>query len=176
MRFPERVLALLCERDLPFTMMHASTSRQSNIVVPTDAFGGTLLRTMLAFIDGQLSMLVIGSDQRIEPRLEFEAFHGSTVKLVEPGLLDTAFPELDINALPPLGNLWGMPVYVDPSVAEMTIVQFYLGSSTDLVQMRTADLFRLVRPVVAGIAECSTIPALQISRPPAEASHAVLTA
>ncbi len=48
--------------------------------------------------------------------------------------------------MPPFGNLYGMDVYVDSSLAENSEIVFNAGSHTEVIRMSFADFSRLVKP------------------------------
>jgi hypothetical protein len=56
------------------------------------------------------------------------------------------------GAAPPFGNLYGLPVYVDRTLAADDVIVCQTGTHTDTVRLRFADFERLVRPVVADFA------------------------
>ena len=50
--------------------------------------------------------------------------------------------------MPPFGNLYGMKVYVDESLARAHDIAFAAGSHRESVRMEYADFARLVKPAV----------------------------
>ncbi len=56
------------------------------------------------------------------------------------------FPDCDVGAMPPFGNLYGMPVYVSLSLAEDEEIAFNAGSHAELIRMAYRDFERLVKP------------------------------
>ena len=52
------------------------------------------------------------------------------------------FPGFELGALPPLGSLLGVPLYVDQEVPRHETVVFAAGSQTESVRLRTADLLQ----------------------------------
>jgi prolyl-tRNA editing enzyme YbaK/EbsC (Cys-tRNA(Pro) deacylase) len=52
------------------------------------------------------------------------------------------FPGFELGALPPLGSLLGAPLFVDREVLQHETVVFAVGSQTESVQLKTADLLR----------------------------------
>jgi Ala-tRNA(Pro) deacylase len=54
--------------------------------------------------------------------------------------------------MPPFGNLYGMPVYLDSSLAAEEVLTFNAGTHRDVVHMRTSDFFKLVRPTLVSLA------------------------
>jgi Ala-tRNA(Pro) deacylase len=62
------------------------------------------------------------------------------------------FPEYELGAMPPFGNLYGMPVYVDASIARQETIAFNAGTHRDVVHMYYGDFKHLVHPVVGEFA------------------------
>jgi Ala-tRNA(Pro) deacylase len=54
--------------------------------------------------------------------------------------------------MPPFGNLYGMDVFVDETLAEDEEIAFNAGSHRELVRMKSADFFALVKPVIIPLA------------------------
>jgi Ala-tRNA(Pro) deacylase len=50
--------------------------------------------------------------------------------------------------MPPFGNLYGIPVYVDRSLTEDEEIVFQAGTHSDAIRMRYWDFAVLVFPVV----------------------------
>jgi len=51
--------------------------------------------------------------------------------------------------MPPFGNLYGIPVYVDSELAEDETIVFNAGTHEDSVHMKFADFRQLVEPTMA---------------------------
>ena len=58
------------------------------------------------------------------------------------------FPECELGAMPPFGNLYGMGVFVEESLAENEEIAFNAGSHTELVRLAYKDFERLAKPKV----------------------------
>jgi Ala-tRNA(Pro) deacylase len=71
------------------------------------------------------------------------------IALASEGDFAGAFPDCDLGAMPPFGNLYNIPVYVDPVLAAEPEIYFQAGTHTETISMKYADYARLVRPVVA---------------------------
>ncbi len=61
------------------------------------------------------------------------------------------FPGCEPGAMPTFGNLWGIPVWVDESLARDDEIAFNAGNHEQTVHMRYADFARLVGPRVAAL-------------------------
>jgi len=58
------------------------------------------------------------------------------------------FPNAEVGAMPPLGSLFGLPVYLDREVANREFIAFNAGTHRDVIHMRVADFRQLVQPVM----------------------------
>jgi Ala-tRNA(Pro) deacylase len=58
------------------------------------------------------------------------------------------FPQCEAGAMPPFGNLYGLPVYVDQTLTHDADIVFNAGTHTQTVKMTYADFARLVQPTV----------------------------
>lgn len=62
------------------------------------------------------------------------------------------FPQCEAGAMPPFGNLYNVPVYVDESLTRDDMIVFNAGNHTQTVKMRYADFARVVQPKVVAVA------------------------
>jgi len=62
------------------------------------------------------------------------------------------FPDADVGAMPPFGNLYGIPVYVEESLTRDPEIVFNAGTHQDTIRMKYADFARLVEPKVYSFA------------------------
>jgi len=60
-----------------------------------------------------------------------------------------AFPDCELGAMPPFGNLYDMPVYADASLAEHEEITFSAGTHRELLRMHWEDMLRIVNPTIA---------------------------
>ena len=73
----------------------------------------------------------------------------SKVQLASEQQFRDMFPELEVEAMPPFGNLYGMEVFVDESLSQDDEIAFNAGSHTELIKLAYRDFERLVTPKAA---------------------------
>jgi Ala-tRNA(Pro) deacylase len=76
----------------------------------------------------------------------------SYVRLANEAELGMLFPDCDLGAMPPFGNVYRMPVVVDYHVAANEFIAFTIGTHRDVVRMSFADYRKIAQPVIASIA------------------------
>ena len=77
-----------------------------------------------------------------------EAAGAGKVELAGEQDFKDMFPECEIGAMPPFGNLYEMQVFVAASLAEDEEIAFNAGSHTELIRLAFEDFRRLVKPKV----------------------------
>ncbi len=75
----------------------------------------------------------------------------SRVRLADESEMRALCPDCEVGAAPPFGNLYAVPVFVDPSLAEDEYVTFNAGSHDTAVRMRYSEFRRLVAPTELGM-------------------------
>jgi Ala-tRNA(Pro) deacylase len=70
------------------------------------------------------------------------------VRLATEDEITGLFPDCEVGAMPPFGNLYGLPVYVDQSLTEDEEIVFQAGTHSDAIRMRYWDFASLTFPVV----------------------------
>ena len=68
------------------------------------------------------------------------------LRLATEGELGELFPPCELGAMPPTGNLWGLPVYVDSRMGAEDMITFNAGTHRDVIHMHFRDFERLVNP------------------------------
>ena len=88
-------------------------------------------------------------------RVDLERAKGATGKdvvLATEQEFAGLFPQCEPGAMPPFGNLYSLPVWVDRSLTKDEEIVFNAGTHTQTVKMKYADFARLVQPKVASLA------------------------
>jgi Ala-tRNA(Pro) deacylase len=81
-----------------------------------------------------------------------DAVGGKNVTLASEQEFAPTFPDCEPGAMPPFGNLYDVPVYVDPALAESDHVVFQAGTHDVTMSVAYADFERLSQATVADIA------------------------
>jgi prolyl-tRNA editing enzyme YbaK/EbsC (Cys-tRNA(Pro) deacylase) len=110
-------------------------------------------------LDHQVWLAIVDDARQLRPELVRRAFGGRTVTSVHDEDLSLLFPGCAASAVPPLGNLFGVPVMFDESLLDAPAVSFATFSPEVTLTMRTSDLRSLSKPVVAEIASSSRVSA-----------------
>ncbi len=113
--------------------------------------GKDLAKTVIVKLDGKMVMLVGPATQQFNFNALKKLSKAKKVELASEKEFQDLFPECELGAMPPFGNLFDMDVYVDDSLIEEKEIAFNAGNHTELVKMRYDDWAKLVKPKVVSI-------------------------
>ena len=133
------------------TISHSPAYTANEIAASAHVPGKEMAKTVMVRIDGKLAMAVVPASQRVHLGRLKEAAGAGKVELASEQDFKDAFPDCELCAMPPFGNLYGMDVYVAKALAEDAAIAFNAGSHTELIRLAFADFQRLVQPKVAEV-------------------------
>jgi Ala-tRNA(Pro) deacylase len=114
--------------------------------------GKHLAKTVIVKLDGRLAMAVIPAPERVDLTALREATGAQHADLASETEFQMRFPDCDVGAMPPFGNLYGMEVYLDSQLTHDPEIAFAAGSHDEVVRLAYADFERIVRPRVVELA------------------------
>ncbi len=135
------------------SITHSTAYASSEIAASAHVKGKNLAKTVMVKLDGKLTMAVLPCRYHVDlERLRVATLSGSVDLATEADFI-RHFPGCEEGAMPPFGNLYGMPVYVDTSLTEDEEIAFNACSHTELIQLAYKDFQKLVKPTVAAFRE-----------------------
>lgn len=130
------------------TIRHSPAYTAQRIAALSHISGKELAKTVMIKIDGTMAMAVLPASYRVDFEQLRRALPGKKVLLATEEEFKYLFPDCEVGAMPPFGNLYNMDVYVAESLAEDEEIAFNAGNHTELIQLAYADFNRLVKPKV----------------------------
>lgn len=112
-----------------------------------------MAKAILIRIEDHYWMAVLRADQRIDHQLLKRTFAAKNVHIAHEEDLGLLFPDCQIGAMPPFGNLYGLPVLVEDGLAGDDDIVFNACTHTKAIRMKFKDFRRLAKPVIAAFAE-----------------------
>ena len=105
-------------------------------------------KTVVFSGDEGYGMAVLPADYVVE-MLELRAAIGlSRVRLATEKEIAELFPDCELGAMPPFGNLYNLETYLESGLADEEKIAFNAGTHRDVVYLRMDDYKRLVRPAI----------------------------
>lgn len=108
--------------------------------------GDCMAKVVIVKLDGKLAMVVEPAHQKVNLKLLEELTHAHKVELASEYEFQEKFPDCEVGAMPPLGNLYNMDVYISPALTKNEQIIFNAGNHSELIKMSYSDFERLVHP------------------------------
>jgi Ala-tRNA(Pro) deacylase len=141
--------AFLDEKKIRYaTTRHAPTYTAQGTAAVTHTPGKELAKTVMIRVDGELAMAVVPASHRVDPGKVKKAAKAKKVELALEADFKEQFPDCELGAMPPFGNLYGMKVYVSEVLSADEEISFNACSHTELMRMSFADYKRVVKPKI----------------------------
>ena len=114
--------------------------------------GKEMAKTIIVKTDSQFAMVVLPAVMKINMRTLRDELPFVHVELATEKEFVELFPDSELGAMAPFGNLYGMSTYVDKSLTEDAEIVFNAGTHVDTIRMKYPDFSRLTQPVVVNAA------------------------
>ena len=140
------------ERVKYVVISHSPAYTSPEIAASAHIPGRELAKTVVVKLDDRLAMAVLPSSQQVDFDLLQSVAHVRGAALATEKEFTDRFPECEVGAMPPFGNLYGMDVFVSAELVKDEEIAFNAGSHTELVRLAYRDFERLVQPKVVHFA------------------------
>ncbi len=127
---------------------HSQAFTAQEIAASAHVPGRQLAKTVVGSVDGNMAMAVLPATDHVDLRLLKQAAGAKKAELAGEREFKDLFPDCEIGAMPPFGNLYDLDVYVASELAEGEEIAFNAGTHTELIKMVYDDFERLVKPKV----------------------------
>jgi Ala-tRNA(Pro) deacylase len=134
------------------TISHSKAYTANEVAASAHVPGKSMAKTVMVKVDGRMAMAVLPAAFRVSFDQLRGAIGAREVVLAEEAEFRELFPDCEIGAMPPFGNLYGLPVYVADILGDNEEIAFNAGSHTEVVRLAYADFKRLVNPQVLSFA------------------------
>ena len=143
----KKLLQFLDENNVKYiTIRHSSAFTAQEIAAKAHISGKELAKTVMIKILGKMAMAVLPASFIIDFDSLKKIFGTNNVFLATENEFKNLFPDCELGAMPPFGNLYGMEVYVAETLAQDKEISFNAGSHVELIKLSYKDYERLVKP------------------------------
>jgi Ala-tRNA(Pro) deacylase len=130
------------------SLKHSPAFTAQEVAASAHIPGREVAKTVVVKLDGQMAMVVLPAPKMIRMNhLKAETGAGQ-VELATEEEFKGRFPDCEVGAMPPFGNLYDMDTFVEESLTEDEEIAFNAGTHTELIRMAYADYQDLVHPRV----------------------------
>jgi len=130
------------------TISHSLAYTAQGVAALTHTPGEEMAKTVIVRIDEGLVMAVLPASCHVDLAMLRVETGAKAISLASETDFMDRFPGCESGAMPPFGNLYGMPVFVDESLTKAKEIAFNAGSHRELMRLAYEDFAQLVQPTV----------------------------
>ncbi|MBU0474144.1 MAG: YbaK/EbsC family protein [Bacteroidetes bacterium] len=130
------------------TINHSEAYTAQEIAASAHIKGDEFAKTVILKIDGKMVMAVLPASYKIDFKNLVHLGLGENIRLANEMEFKDKFPECEVGAMPPFGNLYNIEVYTAESLMRDKVIAFNSGTHKELIKMKTEDFVRLVEPEI----------------------------
>ena len=146
----EKLLEYLQENGVDFELVdHPQAYAARDVAFKAGVREHEFAKTVLVKLDGVMAMAVIPAEYKVNFTQLRDVSFAETISLALEDEFDARFPDCELGAMPPFGNLYGMRVVVEEHLGDIETITFNAGTHTEAITMAFTDFIDLVRPEVA---------------------------
>lgn len=131
------------------TLSHSTAYTASEIAALAHVKGRNMAKSVVVKLDGKLALAVLPAKYQVDLRKLREATRAKAADLAREEEFAGRFPGCETGAMPPFGNLYDLPVYVEEALTRDEEIFFNACSHTELMQVSYSDFEKLVKPKIA---------------------------
>ncbi len=152
MGIPKRLIDCLNENKVEYEILHHPEAVTAQRIAQAEHIKGRHQAKVVMIKSGdQHLMMVLPADHQIDLE-KVEKVVGKPVSLDRENEFKSLFPDSAVGAMPPFGNLYGLPTFVDKHLAEQDYIVLEAGTHTDAIIMSYGDYDKIVKPKVEDLA------------------------
>jgi len=114
--------------------------------------GSEVAKVVVLKVGDRFVMTVLPAPRLVDVDKVASLLNSEKVRFADETEMRSLFPDAELGAEPPFGNLYGLEVLVDRTLAMQEHIVFQSGSHRETIRMRYADYERLVQPRVEDFA------------------------
>ncbi len=132
---------------------HSSVFTAREVAASVHVAGKDVVKCVMVKADDRPWMVAMTSNQRLNLDKLKSELGAKDVRLEHENEFKGIFEDCEVGAMPPFGNLYGIPVLADAALFEDEEIVFNAGNHRTVVRMSFADYHRLVSPRKGQVAD-----------------------
>ena len=143
----QKVKEFLEENKIKYvSISHSTAYTAQEVAASAHIPGKEMAKTVMIKNDGKMAMAVLPANFKIDFDKLKKITGSQNVELASEEEFKYMFPDCEIGAMPPFGNLYDMQVFVAESLAEDEDIDFNAGTHRELIKIKYKDFEKLVKP------------------------------
>jgi Ala-tRNA(Pro) deacylase len=148
MEIPNKLINYLNEKKISYEILHHPEAFTAQTIAAAEHVKGRHhAKVVMVKSGGEHLMTVLPADSRVDLE-KLEKLTGKSTSLEREAEFKDLFPDCAPGTMPPFGDLYGVPTYVDRNLASEDYIVFEAGTHTDAIRLAYSDYERAAKPRV----------------------------
>ncbi len=149
MEIPKRLLDFLEQTKVDYEVLeHPEAPTAQELAALEHVKGRYHAKVVMVRAENELVMTIVPSDRRVDLD-KLEGVLGKPVALATEDEFKELFPDCSVGRMPPFGNLYGLPMYIDKSFQEGDFIVFEAGTPNESIKMNYQEFQCLAESKIA---------------------------
>lgn len=154
MAMAQRLQAFLDDAKVKYTVAkHQVVYTAQEIAAAQHVPGRQLAKCVLVKTDRGSVLAVLPAIHRVDLKRLKALLGAKTLTIANEADIRAQFPDVEVGAMSPFGNLYGVPVAVDRELGQSETIVFNAGTHADTVSLRYADFVSLAKPTAGAFGQ-----------------------
>lgn len=128
------------------TINHSAAFTAPETAQSAHIAGKAMAKTVIVKFDGEMKMVVVPANLKIDLEALKTLVKAHKVELASEYEFTNRFPNCELGAMPPIGSLFGIDVYMDQSLTKNKEIAFNAGTHTELIKLSLKDYVNTTHP------------------------------
>ncbi len=143
----KKLISFLDEHGKKYVVMtHSQAYTAQEVAAAAHIPGKEMAKTVMVKVDGDMKLVVLPSTYDVDFEALKKALGAAEVELASEDEFENLFPDCELGAIPPFGNMFDIDTLVADSLTEDEEIAFNAGTHKELIKMNYSDFEELAQP------------------------------
>ena len=145
----DRLKQYLTDQHVYFEVQeHRQVYTMQEVAATLHEKGEHVAKVFIATVDGKPAMLVLPAPAQVDLDKVRALLKAKEARRAREFEFAQLFADCDVGAMPPFGNIYQVPVYIDRSLVDEPYIVFQAGTHHTTMKIAMTDYQRLASPVI----------------------------
>ncbi len=143
----EKVKKFLDEKNIKYiSITHSPVYTALEIAESVHIPGKEMVKSVIVKLEDRVVMVVLPSTSHVDLEIVRVAMDARKAELANEYTFRSLFPDCEIGAMPPFGNLYNIDMIVSDRLEEDAEIAFNAGTHREVIKMKYNDYKEIVKP------------------------------
>jgi len=147
-----KITTYLDEHGVKYVIVkHSKAFTAQEVAASAHIPGKNMVKSVIIKADDTLVMIVLPSTHDVDVEHVGEQIGANSVEIATENEFSDRFPDCEVGAMPPFGNLYDMQTYAIRELTEDEEIAFNAGNHRELIKMSYEDFEKLCNPEIIDV-------------------------